>query len=234
MKPLVNVFSIITTQRNKMKFNWKRFIWVLFVCLYSALFFYNCLKPFGNWVVPYVYTMVLIIWLAYEYYQKNIFFQSGFIPDALYFWLPRALFALFFYSALVIGIATIIWWPGNQIRLYPFINTIGVCILALSIYRRQVMSRTKTLNHGASRNFYLSVALLIASLALGYGSLFLIGYVIIIGLPLVYWNYEHERRVLASFAEYIKKEGHSGSKQIDYAKQWEKYLIRKTTKARST
>jgi hypothetical protein len=215
-----------------MKFNWKRFAWVLFVCLYSALFFYNCFKPFDNWVLPYVYTMVLIIWLAYEYYQKNIFFQSGFIPDALYHWLPRALFALFFYSALVIGIATIIWWPRNQIGLYPFINIVGLCILALSIYRRQTVSRTSKLNHNASRDFYLSTILLIISLALGYGSLFLIGYVIIIGIPLTYWNYEHERRVLAHFTEYVEKQGVSGSKHIDYAKLWEKYLARKTAKAK--
>lgn len=216
-----------------MKFNWKRFAWVLFVCLYSALFFYNCLRPFGNWVVPYIFTMVLIIWLAYEYYQKNIFFQSGFIPDAMYFWLSRALFALFFYSALVIGIATIIWWPRNQIGLYPFINLIGLIVLVFSIYTRQAVSRTKTVNHDASRDFYLSVALLIASLALGYGSLFLIGYVIVIGLPLIYWNYEHERRVLAHFTEYIEKQGITESKQIDHAKQWEKYLARKTTKVKS-
>jgi hypothetical protein len=183
--------------------------------------------------MPYIYTMVLIIWLAYEYYQKNIFFQSGFIPDTVYFWLPRALFALFFYSALVIGIATIIWWPRNQIGLYPFINLVGLIILALSIYRRQVVSRIKTANHNASRDFYLSVALLIASLALGYGSLFLIGYVIVIGLPLIYWNHEHERRVLARFTEYIEQQGVTGSKQIDYAKQWEQYLARKTAKAKN-
>lgn len=205
----------------------------MFVCLYSTLFFYNCLRPFGNWVMPYIYTMVLIIWLAYEYYQKNIFFQSGFIPDTVYFWLPRALFALFFYSALVIGIATIIWWPRNQIGLYPFINLVGLIILALSIYRRQVVSRKKTVNHNASRDFYLSVALLIASLALGYGSLFLIGYVIVIGLPLIYWNHEHERRVLARFTEYIEQQGVTGSKQIDYAKQWEQCLARKTAKAKN-
>jgi hypothetical protein len=213
-----------------MKLNWKRFAWVLFVCLYSALFFFNCLKPFSNWVVPYIYTMVLIIWLAYEYYKKNIFFQSGFIPDVLYFWLPRALFALFFYSAFVIGIATIIWWPKSQIGLYPFVNTIGLCILGLSIYRRQVAFRTNTADHTASRGFYLSVVLLIISLALGYGSQFLVVYVVVIGMPLIYWNHKHERRVLARFAEYLQKQGVTGSKQVDYAKLWDKYLASKTVK----
>jgi hypothetical protein len=143
------------------------------------------------------------------------------------------LFALFFYSALVIGIATIIWWPRNQVGLYPFINVIGLIVLVLSIFKRSAISRTKTANHNASRDFYLSVALLIVSLALGYGSLFLIGYVIVIGLPLVYWNHEHERRVLARFAEYIEKQGISGTKQIDYAKQWEKYLASKTAKTKN-
>lgn len=213
-----------------MKLNWKRFAWVLFVCLYSALFFFNCLKPFSSWVVPYIYTMVLIIWLAYEYYKKRVFFQSGFIPDALYFWLPRALFALFFYSALVIGIATIIWWPNNQIGLYPFVNTIGLCILGLSIYKRQAVFRTNTADHNASRGYYLSVALLIISLAFGYGSQFLVVYAVVIGLPLIYWNHKHERRVLAHFAEYLQKQGVTGPKQVDYAKLWDKYLASKTVK----
>jgi hypothetical protein len=207
--------------------NWKRLIWVVFVCLYSVLFFYNCFKPFGNWVVPYIYTMVIIIWLAYEYYHGNIFFQSGFIPDAMYFWLPRALFALFFYSAFIIGIATIIWWPRNGIGLYPFINTIGLCVLGVSIYIRQVVLRMNKADQKTSRDYYLSVVLLIVSLAFGYGSQFLIAYVIVIGLPLVYWQYENERRVLAGFAEYGQKQGTSGTKQVDHAKLWEKYLASK-------
>ena len=220
-------------KRNKMKVNWKRLLWVVFVCLYSALFFYNCFKPFGNWVVPYIYTMIVIVWLGYEYYERNIFFQSGFIPDAMYFWLPRALFALFFYSAFVIGIATIIWWPRNALGLYPYLNTIGLCVLVFSIYKRQAALRADAADPNASRDFYLSLVLLIVSLALGYGSKFLIAYVIVLGLPLIYWQYEHERRVLVDFAAYLKKQETASGKQTDYAKLWEKYLTTKSAKKKA-
>lgn len=213
-----------------MKINWKRLIWVVFICIYSALFFYNCLKPFGNWLVPYIYTMVLIIWLAYEYYKRNIFFQSGGIPDALYFWLPRALFALFFYSSFVVGIATIIWWPKNQIGLYPYINIVGLGILGISIYKRLAVFQTQVTDQNTSRGFYLSIALLIVSLALGYGSQFLLVYVLVVGLPLIYWNYAHERKVLTQFAAYVQQQGAGAAKHVDSAKLWEKFLASKTIK----
>jgi len=207
-----------------MKINWKRLAWVIFVVLYAGLFFFNCLKPFSNWLAPYVFTMILVVWLAYEYYKKNLFFQSGLIPDALYFWLSRALLALFFYSSFVIGIATIIWWPKNRIGLYPFINIVGIAALAASIYLRQKTFGNKFADQRAIRRFYLSVFLLIASLSLGYGSLFLCIYVVIAGIPLVYWNYHHELKILGSFSNYLKKQGADTTKGIDYTKHWEKYL----------
>jgi hypothetical protein len=215
-----------------MKLSWKRLLWVLFVCLYSVLFFYNCLKPFGNWLLPYIYTMVLVIWLAYEYYRKNLFFQSGSIPDNLYFWLPRALFALFFYSSFVIGIATIIWWPANKIGLYPVINVIGLCILLASIYLRWKMSNRRNPARDSIRNFYLSIVLLIISLPLGYGSFFLIGYVIIIGLPLTYWNYMQEKRAVTGFEDYARTHGEK-MKPGDHAALWEKYLSSNKIKPKS-
>ena len=223
----VSIFSIFTAKRNEMKINWKRFIWVLFVCLYSALFFFNCLKPFGNWILPYIYTMVLIIWLAYEYYKGNLFFQSGMIPDTLYFWLPRALFALFFYSAFVMGISTIIWWQGNQIGFYPVINTIGLLVLAASIYLRYRIFASESVDQNKIRSFYLSIILLIFSLALGYGSLFLIAYAIVIGLPLTYWNYQYEVMRMAGFSDYLQKQGATPN-QTDLAKYWDKYTASKT------
>ena len=203
----------------------------MFVCLYAALFFYNCLKPFGNWVVPYIHTMVLIIWLAYEYYRGNFFFQSGLIPDALYFWLPRALFALFFYSSFVIGIATVIWWPANKIGLYPVINAIGLCVLLGSIYLRWKTFKVRKAEKALIRNFYGSIVLLMFSLAFGYGSVFLFGYAIVIGLPIIYWNYIHEIKALAGFTEFTQRQGES-AKPAEYAKLWEKYLASKITKPR--
>ena len=214
-----------------MKLNWKRLLWVLFVCLYAALFFYNCLKPFTHWLIPYIFTMILIVWLAYEYYNRNLFFQSGCIPDALYFWLPRALFAVFFYSTLVIGIATIIWWQKNQIGFYPFVNLVGLALLLYSIYLRRRALLTKVVGYAAIRTFYLSIVLLIVSLALGYGSIFLTVYVIAIGVPLVFWNYTIERNTLNLFKAYVQKQVPEGTKQIDYERLWAKYLDKKIKKS---
>jgi hypothetical protein len=214
-----------------MKINWKRLAWVIFVCLYAALFFFNCFRPFDNWLMAYLYTMILIVWLAYEYYNRHLFFQSGFIPDALYLWPARALIALFFYSALVIGVATIIWWPRNQIGLYPIINLFGLLLLGYSIYLRLRAFQTKRANQASVRLFYLSVAALFASLAFGYGSLFLLVYVIIIGLPLVYWSYDIERRVLVDFTTYVDKQSNVDAKQRDYTKLWAKYTEKKVKKS---
>lgn len=230
MKQKAGTYST-TTGRSKMKQNWKRLLWVLFVCLYAALFFYNCLKPFANWLIPYIFTMCLVVWLAYEYYNRNLFFQSGSIPDVLYFWLPRALFALFFYSTLVIGIATIIWWQKNQIGFYPFINIIGLGILIYSIYLRRTALKSRTTDHMAIKSFYLSVVLLIASLALGYGSIFLIAYVVFIGIPFAFWNYSIEKSTLNRFKNYVQKQIPEGTTRIDYEKLWTKYLDRRTKKS---
>ena len=215
-----------------MKISWRRLAWVVFVCLYSALFFFNCFRPFQNWLMAYVYTMILIIWLAYEYYNRHLFFQSGFIPDALYFWLARALLALFFYSSLVIGIATIIWWPKNQIGVYPITNVLGLLLLGYSIYQRTRAFHTKRANQAAVRVFYMSVAVLFVSLALGYGSIFLLVYVMIVGLPLVYWSYNIERRILADFTTYAEQQSTADAKQRDYQKLWAKYTEKKIKKPR--
>ncbi|UCG31156.1 MAG: hypothetical protein JSV53_04565 [candidate division WOR-3 bacterium] len=214
----------------RMKINWKRLAWVVFVILYAGLFFFNCLKPFNNWFAPYVFTIILVVWLAYEYYNKNLFFQSGLIPDSLYFWLSRALFALFFYSSFVIGIATVIWWPKNQMGLYPFVNILGIAVLVVSIYLRQITFHKKPNDREKVKYFYLSLCLLNISIALGYGSLFLLGYAVVIGLPLTYWNYWHEGKVLSDFADYIKKQGVASTKGINYTKYWGKYLASREKK----
>jgi hypothetical protein len=224
MKRPASIFMLTIMEGQKMKINWKRMAWVVFVILYAGLFFYNCFRPFNNWLVPYLFTMILVVWLAYEYYNKNLFFQSGLIPDTQYFWLSRALFALFFYSSFVIGIATVIWWPKNQIGLYPFLNILGIVALIASVYLRQTAFRKKRDGIIKIRHFYLSLLVLIFSIALGYGSLFLLTYSLIIGLPLIYWNFAHEMKVFTGFSQYVKKQGVENLKENDHAKYWDKYL----------
>jgi hypothetical protein len=185
-----------------MHIHWKRLIWVIFICLYTSLFFYNFHSPYNNWFISYIYTMVFIVWLGVEYYERRLFFQSGFVPAVLYSWPLRTLFALFFYSSFVIGNATIVWWQKNQTGLYPFIQIIGLALLAVSIYLRRQFFRKKIITDADITRFYLSVAVLICSIALGYGSVFLIVYVIVIGLPLIYLQRGFEIRQYKRFQNF--------------------------------
>jgi hypothetical protein len=214
-----------------MKINWKRIAWIIFIYLYTGLFFYNCLRPFDNWFVSYIYTMLLIIWLGIEYYQKRLFFQSGFIPFELYMWPLRALFALFFYSSFIIGISTIVWWYKNQIGLYPLIQIIGVAILIYSIYLRWQILSAKKFDISASSKFYLSITVLIVSLALGYGSYFLVIYTILIGFILVFLQYKFENNRLKEFEKFV----HDTQKITkinpeDYEKLWLRFLNKQSKK----
>ncbi|MEO0096443.1 MAG: hypothetical protein ABIL66_11215, partial [candidate division WOR-3 bacterium] len=111
-----------------MKINYKRLLWDIFILLYSALFFYNCLSPYENWFFSYLYTMFLVIWLCKEYYQKNLFFQPTYIPNEAHNYLLRGLFALFFYSSFVFGIITIVWWHRYKILNSPVLPIIGIIL----------------------------------------------------------------------------------------------------------
>lgn len=192
----------------RMRVHWHRLIWVIFICAYSALFFYNLLSPFSNWHIPYAYTMVLVVWLCFEYYEKRLFFQTGFAPLPAYSWLFRAAFALFFYSSFVIGISTIVWWHNKQIPLYPVVHIIGFIALIASVILRRRMLHNKNVTKKTISQFYVSILLLIASLALGYGSMFLVAYVLVIGCPIVLLMRHHEYGLLAkidTFAQTHKK-----------------------------
>jgi hypothetical protein len=176
------------------KFNWKRFLWVAFIFLYSCLFFFNFFRPFDNWLISYIYTIILVLWLCLEYYEKRLFFQSGFLPIKQYPWYLRALFALFFYSSFIIGCATIVWWTKTRIHLYPFLQILGLLVLVYSIYIRRKALVCKTADRDHVTKFYSSLFFLIISLALGYSSWFLFFYVLIIGYPLVFWHLAYEIR----------------------------------------
>lgn len=205
-----------------MKIKWKRLIWVVFICLYSALFFYNFHSPFKNFLIPYIYTIVLVLWLSFEYYQKHLFFQSGFLPLELFHFLLRTLFALFFYSALIIGNATVVWWPGYQTGLYPFIHIIGVLLLIISIVIRQKTYRMTVPDQQAIFRFYISVGLLVLSLGLGYGSVFVLVYSCVIGLPLLLLQKAYESAFLNRFLKANHPERTSAPKER--TKVWQHYI----------
>lgn len=210
---------------NRIKFNWKRCLWVTFIFLYAGLFFYNFFRPFSNWLISYIYTMVLVLWLCFEYYEKHLFFQSGFLPLGQYRWYLRAMFALFFYSSFVIGCATLVWWQSNRIHLYPVLQIPGVLVLLYSIFIRRQALRKAVPNKTSITKFYNSLFFLAISLALGYSSLFLFLYVFLIAYPLIFWQRVYELKCFEKFEKYVhedKKINKISSK--NYADLWEAYL----------
>ena len=214
-----------------MKINWKRLAWLIFIYLYAGLFFYNCLRPFNYWFVSYVYTIILILWLGVEYYQKHLFFQSGLIPYESYNVPLRVFFALFFYSSFVVGISTIVWWYKNQIGLYPFIQIIGVAILIYSIFLRWQAMGSKNINAKVIYKFYLSIMLLAVSLILGYGSLFLIIYAILVGSLLVFLQYRFEEKIFRGFEDFVYNKQKINKIEVkDYEELWSKYAEKNSAK----
>lgn len=206
-----------------MRINWKRLIWIIFIYLYSGLFFYNFLSPYNNWHISYIYTMILIIWLGVEYYEKHLFFQSGLLR--YHHWLLRTLFALFFYSSFIIGLATIVWWPNNRIGFYPFIQIIGVALLIYSIILRRQVFVKKVITEGNISDFYLSLFFLTVSIALAYGSIFLVPYVIIIGYSLILMQKRYEKQHFKYFEEFIHRTEKSDKiKAKRYVGLWDKYM----------
>ncbi len=177
-----------------MKVNYKRLLWIVFILLYSGVFFYNCLHPYENWFFSYLYTMLLILWLCTEYYLKHLFFQPTFMPNESHSYLFRGLFALFFYSAFVFGITTIVWWHQYRIISIPVLPIAGILLLGYSVYMRwQCLIKLKN-GKQAIRQFFFSIALLIFSMVLGYDSYFLLVYATVIGLPLIVLQTMHYHR----------------------------------------
>jgi hypothetical protein len=184
-----------------MKINWQRFLWVLFIACYTSLFFFNFFEPFENWFFVYIYTLLIVYWLCSEYYQRHNFFQSGLLFD--YHWAVRAVFALFFYSSFIIGLATTIWWSGNKIGFYPFVNIAGIAIFIVSVFLRWKFYLQKNYHEESVAQFYHTLYVFLVSLALGYGSMFLLIYVVVVGFPLVFLQTVYERRHFQKYASVI-------------------------------
>jgi hypothetical protein len=175
--------------------------------------------------------MVLVLWLCVEYYEKRLFFQSGFMPLKQYRWYIRAVFALFFYSSFVIGCATIVWWQSNRIHLYPILQILGVLLLIYSIFIRWQALGSAVPDHSSINKFYISLFFLTISMALGYGSLFHFPYVLFIGYPLIFLQRFYELKHFKKFEKYIYED--KGIKKLDqknYADLWDLYINKHSKK----
>ncbi len=191
---LTVVTSSISSRRAEQmvkKIRWFRLIWLVLLGVYCLIFFYNFLSPFPRWPTTYVMTMVLVLWLSVEYYQKHFFFQSGFFKFNRIAILFRSLFGLYFYAMFVVGNGAPVWWPANRVGLYPYFEIVGICMLVYAIRNRLIINRQSRIDGDLIRRFYANVAFFVIAMAIGYGSLIMIAS-LIIGLPLIYGQYRTE------------------------------------------
>jgi hypothetical protein len=224
------MFSTYSLIERPARLPWKRLIWLVLITLYAGLFFYNCLSSFRFWPITYLYTMFFIIWLDSEYYEKRLFLQSGFLPAEIYDHSRTLLFvrfisALFFYSAFILGVATVVWWPRFQISAYPFSQILGMILLVGSVYLRHRFLKRRLEKPEAILQFFPSLVLLLYSMVFGYASLLLLVYVTLVGLPVFFLQIVLERNALRSFVHFAISEQNAGKiTEKNYLPLWEKFI----------
>jgi len=146
-------------------------------------------------------------------------------------WLLRVAFALFFYSSCISGIATVVWWHSNSMGLYPFTQIVGMGLLVYSVVLRRRMYKRTVIKKKYISRFYFSLYFLTMSVALAYGSVFLLLYVVIIGYPLIFLMKKYEITHFAAFTAYVKKtENIEKITAKNYKELWAKYLASITNK----
>lgn len=200
-----------------MKVSWARLGWVVFVCLYLGVFFWNFFLRFPSRFVPTLYLYILVIWLSAEFYLRQPFFQSGrlIVEDSKkqekydYLSFPlRSIFALFFYSCMALGVADFVWFKRCQINvLSPIINIVGIVILFVSVLVRlqadRLMLKRKyriirdglysTVRHPS----YFATLLLVLSISFAFSSFLTLIYTVLVGLPVIYFEARQEDDFLA-------------------------------------
>lgn len=211
-------------------FPWKRLVWLVFITLYAALFFYNSLLSVsGRWLI-YLYTLILILWLDTEYFERRLFFQSGLIPLEIYdhtvfLMLLRTGLALCFYASFITGLSTVIWWRRFQIGLYPLTTLAAIALLAAAVILRRRFHQQPPDQPGAVFHFHHSVSLILLSLALGYDSYLALALVVAAGLPMVYLQAVQEKKVRSEFLQFTARNDRPKSRNhAEDCSHWERFL----------
>ncbi|MEO0085616.1 MAG: hypothetical protein ABIK37_03200 [candidate division WOR-3 bacterium] len=118
-----------------------RLLWTGAVTFYSGVFFRNFLADAdigGSSGVSFppmlAATLVLLLWMAAEYYVGVPFFQSGFVEPVTFL---RALFALFVYPYVTFVVADRFWWNRMQIPAAPIVmGILGLVLVCAGSYIR--------------------------------------------------------------------------------------------------
>ena len=224
------MYSIYSCDNPAARFPWKRLAWLVFITLYAGLFFYNCFRPNRSSFAIYLYTMLLVLWLDTEYFQRHLFFQSGMLPVEIYdraaqLFLVRSGLALCFYSSFILGISTIVWWPRFQIGLYPFTTMAAIILLAASAFLRLRFQRNPPADPQGVVGFHHTVGMLLLSVVLGYDSYLVLILVAGIGLPLSYLQATLERKALSEFLRFaVTNDNRESPSRAEYCSRWERFI----------
>ena len=128
-------------------------------------------------------------------------------------------------TRLLSSAATLVWWQSNRIHFYPFIQIIGISALLYSIFMRRQALAKPIPDNASITGFYISLLFLTMSLALGYSSLFLFAYVIIIGYPLILGQRIYEIKRFKKFEKYVYEEKKINKINTkNYFDLWEAYM----------
>ncbi len=117
-------------------FHFGRFLWTVFVFWYFIIFsrnFFSSINPDRS-PIPVAFFMILVLWMAIEYYFSSPLFQSGIVKPAF---LERSLFSIYFYATTIYCIADFVSLRWTQINFaYPYLNIIGIIIFTIAVLIR--------------------------------------------------------------------------------------------------
>jgi protein-S-isoprenylcysteine O-methyltransferase Ste14 len=202
------------------KFRTGRFIWTVLVTAYFLIFFTNFFSDAapGRSLIQLLFAYLFVLWLAVEYYFGSPFFQTGVVEPHGF---GRTLFAFFVYPFLGYLGADYIWWHFTQIPLPPAIaGIIGLLLFAAGVYLRlatlfALLGIVQIKSGGAellipSKKFlalnwqqrcrhprYLATLIQLCGAALVFNSWGGLVLVLVIGLPLIWFQLRYEERVLS-------------------------------------
>jgi len=175
---------------------WPRLIWTVLVTLYFINFFKNLFHDAldGQAWMPVLFFASFTLWMAFEYYFRSPFFQSGVVEPPR---LGKTLFALFYYPFLGYCVGDNVWWHWTQFPgLYPLVNLLGVALFLLGAWVRLTSLRTllrspsgRFVRSGLFRTVrhprYLGTLLQLLAVPLVFTSWLGLLLALVIGLPLI-------------------------------------------------
>jgi len=194
-----------------------RIIWLCIVVPYFTIFFMNRFASVPNHTYPLIFSYGLVGWLAFEFYIKNSFFQSGRIPHYAYPTWLRLLIAIYFYGSFIWANFLVEERGGDNL-----FGLIGIAVLLSGISLRIKADwdfscyPKRYIHRGIYRRIrhpcYLGLMLIALAMGLCFNSLTIFVISVAVGLPLLYLESRYDEAYLSK----REPEYHSYQKRVRY------------------